>query len=86
MTEFESSKICKARKQHVCGLCYELITVGSDYKRERGKNNGDFYDSKFCLRCDGLITEYYAETLTCGGFHEFRIEDVQDWATDNKKW
>ena len=57
MTEFESSKICKARKQHVCGLCYEPITVGSDYKRERGKNDGDFYDNKFCLRCDKLITE-----------------------------
>lgn len=49
--DFYSSKIVKARKQHVCLECKDVIHPGFEYERVAGKWEGSMEAFKTCLVC-----------------------------------
>jgi hypothetical protein len=63
---FNESMIRRARKDHECTYCGELIEKGSDYTFQDGHHDGSWFTSKmhdecfddFCTNGDGEYTMY----------------------------
>lgn len=61
MSFWKSTKIKKARKQHVCALCGNVININDSYYRETGTCDNDFNDYCLCERCSFLLDYYHDE-------------------------
>lgn len=55
--EFFSKKTPRARKEHKCYECGELIEKGETYHRITGKWEGDLSSFTICLECEVLRSE-----------------------------
>ena len=49
--EFCEIRRPKARKEHQCEDCNQIIAVGRQYQRTSGKFDGEFFDFCTCLIC-----------------------------------
>lgn len=50
-TQFISTRIVRAKKQHDCIWCTEKIAVGEIHQREVLRFDGDFQNNRFHLEC-----------------------------------
>ncbi len=79
--EFNSEKVRKARKQHVCGECWRFIEPGEKYIYGAGKFDGEMYSSKMCLHCKVAANWL---SIRCHGYLYGGIsEDVGDHLQEN---
>jgi hypothetical protein len=53
----------RARKNHCCEWCGELIKVGEVYTRDVGVFQGDFYSSPLHTECKEASKEYVVQSL-----------------------
>lgn len=60
--DFWSSKTVRARKQHRCDLCGEVIAPGESYSRGAGVVEGDFTTWNECNPCDAFESVYFSES------------------------
>ena len=56
--EFYSEKIVKAKKEHKCCECREIIPKGQKYHRASGKWDGEMRSYKTCLPCMRIRDDY----------------------------
>lgn len=83
MADFSTSKMVKARKEHLCFLCHGVIEAGEVYQRSTGVFYGDFYSSAHhdeCLRfyddvCEGSHDEGLAEGELLEVAHDLADEE-----------
>lgn len=47
-----SDLIVRARKEHACWYCNQLIPIGEKYTRRSGVGEGGFWNMKFHPECD----------------------------------
>ncbi len=76
MSFWESRKINKTRKEHLCEYCETIIKTGTSCYNEKGVCNGDFNNYYLCNRChdvlpinddnDGLLGEFCEDFMTQG--------------------
>ena len=59
--ELISASMQKARKLHQCTFCSKTIYPGTEYRKEVGKFEGDFYSIKEHKRCHYLQAALWAE-------------------------
>lgn len=85
--EFYSETIRRARKEHECSACGDVIPRGHIYSYTIGKWYGDVQTTKRCLRCDQIF-EFLMElsddpvdcALGCGHSYEDIFDDhPPDW-------
>jgi hypothetical protein len=56
--ELFESKTIKARKEHRCCECREIIRTGDLYQSDCGKRDGDFSTYKTCAICAEIRTAF----------------------------
>lgn len=78
MLEFCSYRQLKARKEHICTLCNDIIHVGETYVRYSGKYDGQMFDDKHHTTCQNIIQAYCMEEAD----HEYNDDIIQDWLHD----
>lgn len=61
--DFSSVAIVRARKDHRCCECHQVIAKGSQYHRFSGKFDGDMFTETTCLPCSEI-----REAFSCGGW------------------
>lgn len=91
--DFELPEICteriirRARKNHRCCECGELILAGLPYKRIAGKWNGEFSQYKFCMTCVDLVEWYLSEIDNYEYGYGFTTlyENIYESLTGNKR-
>lgn len=83
--EFESHEQVRARKQHQCFACREVIRPGDRYSRTVNKSDGEFTMFRHCLRCwaimDALLSagaESVQYDLNCGTEYEDAFGPIPD--------
>lgn len=76
MLEFYTDVIHKARKEHKCEFCNDVIKVGKKYHRQSGKYDGEFFDRKIHMECDNMISEYCSENRE---YDDISYDAVNDW-------
>ena len=59
MVELISSRRSKAKKEHICNYCGELITVGEVYNNDFCKYAGETYTFKSHQKCREVADELY---------------------------
>jgi hypothetical protein len=61
----------KAVKKHTCDECRQQIEPGEKYRIDKGRLDGDWYESKTCQRCQDVV-EYlqYFDDILCFGLGE----------------
>lgn len=52
----------KARKEHVCHICGNIIHKGEQYSRESGKWDNEFFDRCTCKKCYVYRDEYLEDS------------------------
>ena len=73
--EFYETKHPKARKEHRCEDCREIIPVGAKYRRDAGKFDGDFFDIVTCLICDEIRSAF-----TCAEYDQVGPPPGELWS------
>ena len=80
--EFYSDGWIRARKEHECCACDEVVRVGDLYHYAKGKWDGDFDTFKHCARCwrlfallNDLRPGEVALGLDCGEIYDGAPED-----------
>lgn len=63
---FIHEKIVRARKNHTCCECREIIRPGEQYERTRGKWEHGLDEFKTCLPCTRIRRDY----CPCGWIYE----------------
>lgn len=72
-SEFTSTKMLKAKKDHKCYECRGVIKKGDRYEKTSGVWDGTFDTFKVCLDCLSLRKEFFR-----GGYYYGRIwEDFE---------
>ena len=56
MSDFQNSKMVKARKDHKCDCCQSKIWKNSEYQYTSGVQDGDFYVYKLCTYCRKILS------------------------------
>lgn len=51
----------KARKEHVCGECGEMIQPGEKYERAKGLWDGRWEEHKTCIPCTRIRGDIYCD-------------------------
>lgn len=74
MTFFTNS-YPKARKEHRCGTCYRMISVGETYRKCAGLDGGTAWTFKECNHC-GVVGRAMCQNW---GMDEYDISTFQDW-------
>lgn len=64
--EFFYERSYRARKEHKCAECGDVITVGTKYKRVGGKCEGQMWHEIVCAPCFEIN-----ETFSCGNGAEW---------------
>lgn len=64
MMEFYTESEHKARKPHKCDVCDKTIYPGSEYVRQTGKYDGDFFTRAWHKDCSEVMN-YYFDFLSC---------------------
>ena len=59
--EFYIYKEHKARKEHECEMCGQIIKVGEEYSEEIGKYEGEFFSRKLHIICYDTLCEILSE-------------------------
>jgi hypothetical protein len=67
-------RINKARKEHKCGECHEVINIGDKYNTQKEVHDGDFSTHKTCIPCMEVRDTY----LTRGYFWGQIWEDLRE--------
>ena len=79
MLEFFDTTCRKARKEHKCQLCGEVISKGETYVYETGKYDGDFFARHLHPECKKMIDaccDFYGENeYTEDGVYEYISEE-----------
>jgi len=73
--EFYSDGIHKARKEHKCIICNQIIAVGEKYHRQSGKYEGDFFDRCLHMTCNKMMDGYCEQDAD----NEFTVDGIYDW-------
>lgn len=72
--EFLNVQMRKARKQHKCEECHDVIDVGETYEYVSGNSDGRLWTAKTCEHCAIQRKELLAQTgRTC-----FYYGDLQE--------
>lgn len=74
--DFFDERTVKARKEHVCGECGEIIKSGEEYSCAAGKFEGCFETHKTCRHCRQI-----AKNFGCFNFGELFFA-IRDWAEE----
>ena len=78
MMEFYNHVYPRARKNHTCEYCREMIGIGQKYSYETGKYDGDLFARKLCMTCSNILNEYlYANSET-----DFTWDEIEQWLQD----
>ena len=64
----------KARKEHKCQECGDIIKPGQSYEVQKTTHEGHFEIHKTCLPCVEVRDSY----LTCGYFYKQIWEDLKE--------
>lgn len=64
---FQDVRIHKARKEHRCCECGEVIRIGQRYERYAGKHEGEFCSIDTCLPCAEIADAFYCDGRLYGG-------------------
>lgn len=78
MLEFFRQTNPRARKQHTCQLCKNVISVGEKYIRQSGKYDGDMFDNCYCETCDNILQAFCLDQSE----HEYSEDWIDDWLHD----
>lgn len=62
--------IRKARREHVCCECKEIIKVGSNYQYVHGVYDAHWYTYKTCQRCVTIRDDYCSSGFVYGWLYE----------------
>ena len=73
MMEFYVEFEHKARKMHKCEVCNKTIYPGTEYVRQTGKFDGEFFTRAWHKDCSKVM-RYHFDFLSCGD--EFDYDDV----------
>ena len=57
--DFYKDRNVKARKEHRCGECGEVIKIGEIYEYVFGKCEGNVFTAKTCLPCLEIRKKYF---------------------------
>lgn len=72
---FQTTHVKKARKDHRCSLCEDIILKGVPYVKQSGVYEGDFFEHKHHEVCDKWLERYLSEN----GYGEYSIDVFQEW-------
>jgi len=78
MSDFYTEKKVKARKQHKCELCTDLIEKGEIYLKSVSVWEGDFNSYKRHLKCAKILDSYLSDI----GYGEYSLDDFGDWLNE----
>ena len=79
MLEFYNDKVQRAKKEHKCEFCNQIIKIGEKYHRQSGKYDGDFFDRCLHMTCNKMISTYCAEEKE---YEDISYDGVIDWLRD----
>jgi hypothetical protein len=68
MTDFQTAKRVRSRKQRQCPECRAGIGIGQTYRREAGSYDGEFYTAIMCEPC-GAFTDRYVQSMRASGLY-----------------
>ncbi len=68
--EFYTESIVKARKDHKCCECGEIISKGQKYHRVAGKWDGEMLTFKTCIICTRIRDDYCKNGFVFGELGE----------------
>ncbi|KQR22891.1 hypothetical protein [Deinococcus sp. Leaf326] len=63
MSDFNTSKVVKARQPHSCEECGVDIQPGQTYRKDSGRFDGSMWSSKYCLSCGALVDWCWANDV-----------------------
>jgi len=78
--EFYTERIHKAKKEHKCEGCNEIIPIGETYNKQTGKFEHEFFERNLHLKCANTLAEMLDDNREC----EFTWEDVPEWWMERK--
>ena len=78
MEFYSEIHVKQSRKAHKCHICSCEIPAGSNYSRERGMYDGEFFDRCTCNPCDRIRSDY----LSFYEIQEYDIEGICVYAQD----
>jgi hypothetical protein len=87
----------KARKEHKCSACKEMIRAGDRYSYTSGVFDGSGFSYKHCVRCyltmdmlDEITGEFPDPELNCGQVYDGENEELLALAfmlpSDGQRW
>ena len=85
--EFHRATIVKARKEHICCECGEIINPGQKYEYVVGKYDGAIFQCHTCIVCMRIRNGLFRKGYLYGGLSEMLFEcyDI-DFFTSPPDW
>lgn len=77
MSDFYSQQITKARKEHKCFWCDDIIKPGEKYYRVAAVYEGDFSTRKECDTCNTMVADFCEKNRENGIEHSDLVEHWQ---------
>ena len=78
-----SEKEVKARKEHKCAECREVIPAMAHYWREVYVYDGDLTDHKTCSVCKSIRDVFFCDGWAYGGIREGLEEHLRDTGVED---
>ena len=72
------TNIKKARKNHICSECSEIIKKGVPYEKIQGKWEGVFLTYKTCAHCQDVRTVFFCDGYTFGQIWPDLYEHIEN--------
>ena len=76
IAEFYKKSILRARKNHICNECSEVIVKGSMYEKITGKWDGEIITHKTCIPCTRVRSNYCPNGSIMGELREHLEECI----------
>jgi len=81
-----TERLIKARKEHKCCECHEVIKVGDIYELAKGRWDGDWRSYHTCLRCSRIRQDFMSCGWIYGGLWEALRESLLEKNTETGDW
>lgn len=65
----------KAKKEHICHICLEMIPRGAEYIYRKVKVDGKFADTHRHIHCEALVNEYASKPYFDGHLNTSGVEE-----------
>lgn len=75
MDEFLRKETPRARKEHKCDLCHQMIAPGEKYVHIVSSDSGYIWDFKYHGACYNLIERYCRAEQPCDSYDDYAVID-----------